>query len=67
MLKSHFILSHYIKERLQHRCFSVNIEKLLATALFIERLWWLLLLFLYFVFTVAYKCFYQFCLQSDPP
>ena len=32
-----------IKERLQHRCFPVNIAKFLRTAFSIEQLWWLLL------------------------
>ena len=35
-----------IKKRLRHRCFPVNIAKLLRTAFFIEQLWWLLLDFL---------------------
>ena len=34
---------HFIKKRLQHRCFPVNIAKILKTAFFIEHLWWLLL------------------------
>ena len=33
----------FIKKRLQHRCFPVNIAKFLRTAFFIEHLWWLLL------------------------
>ena len=33
----------FIKKRLQHRCFALNIGKLLRTASFIEHLWWLLL------------------------
>ena len=32
----------FIKKRLQHRCFPVNIAKLLITASFIEHLRWLL-------------------------
>ena len=32
-----------IKKRVQHRCFSLNIVKVLRTAFFIELLWWLLL------------------------
>ena len=31
----------FIKKRLQHRCFPVNIAKFLRTAFFIEHLWWL--------------------------
>ena len=37
---------NFIKKRLQHRCFPVNIAKLLRTAFFIEQLRWLLLDFL---------------------
>ena len=36
-------LIKFIKNRLQHRCFPVNIVKFLRTAFFIERLRWLLL------------------------
>ena len=32
-----------VKRRLQHRCFSVKIAKVLRTAFSIEQLWWLLL------------------------
>ena len=32
----------YIKKRLQHRCFPVNIAEFLRIAIFIEHLWWLL-------------------------
>ena len=32
-----------LKKRLRHRCFPVNIGKLLKTAFFIEHVWWLLL------------------------
>ena len=32
-----------IKRRLQHRCFPVNIAKILRTAFSIEQLWWLFL------------------------
>ena len=35
--------SNFIKKRLQHRCFPVNIAKFLRTAIFIEHLCWLLL------------------------
>ena len=34
---------NFIKNRLQHRCFSVNIAKFLKTTSFIEHFWWLLL------------------------
>ena len=34
---------NFNKKRLLHRCFPVNIAKVLRTALFIEHLWWLLL------------------------
>ena len=37
---------NFIKKRLWHRCFPVNIAKLFRTAFFIEHLWWLLLDFL---------------------
>ena len=36
----------FIKRRLQHRCFLVNIPKFLRTSFFTEHLWWLLLNFL---------------------
>ena len=32
----------FIKNRLQHRCFPVNIVKFLRATFFIEHLWWLL-------------------------
>ena len=35
--------NNFIKKRLQHRCFPVNVAKFLRTAFFIEHLWWLLL------------------------
>ena len=34
---------NFIKNRLLHRCFPVNITKCLRKAFFIEHLWWLLL------------------------
>ena len=34
---------NFIKKRLQHRCFPVNIAKFLRTAFFIEHLPWLFL------------------------
>ena len=37
---------NFIKKRLWHRCFPVNIANLLRTAFFIGHLWWLLLDFL---------------------
>ena len=33
---------NFIKKRLQHKCFSVNITKFLRAASFIEHLRWLL-------------------------
>ena len=33
---------NFIKKRLQHKCFLVNIPKILGTAFFIEQFWWLL-------------------------
>ena len=36
---------NFIKKRLQHRCFPVNIAKLLGKTFFIEQLLWLLLNF----------------------
>ena len=35
-------LQAFIKKRLQHRCFPVNIPKVLGTAFFIEQFRWLL-------------------------
>ena len=35
-------LINFIKKRLQHRCFPVNIAKFLQTLFSIEHLWWLL-------------------------
>ena len=37
-----------LKRRIEHRCFPVNFAKFLRTPFFIEHLWWLLLLLLYF-------------------
>ena len=37
---------NFIKKRLQHRCFPLNIAKFLKTAFFIEHLYWLLLFML---------------------
>ena len=36
-------VGNFIKKRLQHRCFLVNIAKFLKTAFFIEHFWWLVL------------------------
>ena len=36
---------NFIKKRLQHKCFSVNIVNFLTAAFSIEHLWWLLLKF----------------------
>ena len=43
----------FIKRKLQHRCFPVNIAKLLRTAFSIVQLWWLLLELRYF-FSLRY-------------
>ena len=40
-------LINFVKRRLQHRCFAVNISKFLRTAFFIEHFRWLLLQMLY--------------------
>ena len=34
---------NFIKKRLQHRCFALNIAKFLRTAFFIEHIQWLLM------------------------
>ena len=39
-------LINFIKKRLQHRCFPMNIAKLLRKGFFIEHLQWLLLVFI---------------------
>ena len=39
---AHLKASSFIKERLQHRCFQVNIAKILITAFFIKHLRWLI-------------------------
>ena len=46
---------HFIKKRLQHRCFPVNIRKFLITSFFTEHLWWLLLQNLPYVNPVLHK------------
>ena len=46
---------NFIKRRLQHRCFPVNIAKILRTAFFIEHLWWLLLNFLQNLLKITVK------------
>ena len=38
-----FSVCSFIKKRLQHRCFPVNIAKFLKTGFSIEHLWWLFL------------------------
>ena len=35
---------NFVKKKLEHRCFLVNIAKFLRTPFFIEHLWWLLLI-----------------------
>ena len=37
--RKHLTASNFIKKRLQHRCFSVNIAKFSRRAFFIEHLW----------------------------
>ena len=37
------MVREFIKMKLQHRCFSINIAKFLKTALFLEQIRWLLL------------------------
>ena len=46
---------NFIKKRLLHRCFPVNIEKLLRIAFFIEHSWWLLLNFLQSLLKITMK------------
>ena len=44
-------VSHALcKKRIQHRCFPVNITKLLRTAFFLEHLWWLFFVTSHFQF-----------------
>ena len=45
----------FIKKRLRHRCFPVNIAKFLRTAFFIEHLWWLFLNFLQNLLKITVK------------
>ena len=35
----------FLKKRLRHRCFPVNFANFLRTPIFIEHLWWMLLIF----------------------
>ena len=42
---------NFIKKRLLHRCFPVNILKFLRTPFFAEHLWWLL-----FYYLIASRC-----------
>ena len=46
---------NFIKTRLQNRCFSVNIPKVLATAFFMEQLWWLFLNYVLVLETIFKK------------
>ena len=39
-----FLLINFIKKRLKHGCFPVNISKCLSTAFYIEHLWFIILL-----------------------
>ena len=50
---------NFIKKRIQHRRFPLNIEKFLRTAFFIEHLWWLLLQFIRKTFTQYFRLFEQ--------
>ena len=55
-INSNFIQAcNFIKKRLLHRCFPVNIEKLLRIAFFIEHSWWLLLNFLQSLLKITMK------------
>ena len=55
---------NFIKKRLQHSCFPVNIMKFLRTPLFIEHLWWLLLNFLQNLLIISQQGFSQKFLRS---
>ena len=44
LLEPLFVTCSFIKKRLQHRCFTLDIAKFLRTASFIEHLQWLLLM-----------------------
>ena len=48
---------NFIKKRLQHRCFPVNIAKFLRTVFFIEHHWWLLLFSAYIPHLAHLSCF----------
>ena len=51
-----------LKKRLWHWCFPVNLTKFLRTPFYIENLWWLLLLGIYFMFIAKGKlCFSLIC------
>ena len=39
---SRYVLCNFVKNRIQHMCFSVNIAKFLRITIFIEHRWWLL-------------------------
>ena len=43
----------FFKERLQHKCFPVNIAKFLRTVIFMELLRWLLLIMENFIFSAV--------------
>ena len=45
-------LQAFIKIRLQHRCFLVNIAKFLRKIFFIEHLWWLLLVDIFVISSI---------------
>ena len=47
---------NFVKKRLQHRCFAVNIVKLLRTAFFMEHRRWL---FLWEVLFIDEKCVFS--------
>ena len=54
----------FVKKRLQHRCFPVNIMEFLRTSFFIEHLWWLLLNFLQNLLIISQQGFSQKFLRS---
>ena len=49
----------FIKKRLLHRCFPVNIAKFLITAVFIERHWGLLLYFRKWSKVVLFRLYFS--------
>ena len=48
LMKSMILISHFMKKRLQYRCFFGNIAKFFRTAFFIENFRWLLLFIIAF-------------------